>query len=256
MADGNANVLTPEPIFYGDLTGKTMAPEDFLRKMENIKGSTTPPMADEAAVKKAVSYLRGWAADWWCDSIELTMPERKEAARTNWNEFVALFKETFFAVAGLGDVPSDFAQLHQMPGEPMSYLFGRVTKAIITMSRLWPDYEDMQTPAERAVTNTALQAHIDQLGNNLWAGSTQAWKTGLATIITASATNDTKNMKNKIFKAEAVKQTVQATNSPFWKEKLCQWQREQKTLGEITALIKAQAAGADVLLHTLLELTA
>ena len=84
MADGNANVLTPEPIFYGDMSGKTMAPEDFLRKMENIKGSTTPPMADEAAVKKAVSYLRGWAADWWCDSIELTMPERKEAASWSW----------------------------------------------------------------------------------------------------------------------------------------------------------------------------
>ena len=128
--------ISQEPLFHGPAKGakvlKGVSADDFLIRLEAIRTHGDVAMADNLIVKRAVSYFRDTANQWWTKTSHITEKAERKLAETNWEIFVSLFRERFCTGATRKDLTNVYEGLEQYEGESASDCMERIATALQT----------------------------------------------------------------------------------------------------------------------------
>lgn len=130
-----ANFILVEPLFYGTVD-KGLSGEDFVDRVQALK--TAQAWADDVAVGKAASFLRGPAREWFTRGLALQLQDRAAAAlfHSTWTVFIQRFKEMYVQVHVLADVGASWGSLRQGHKEGVRDFTQRVASTLAAYGSL------------------------------------------------------------------------------------------------------------------------
>lgn len=151
-AANNANAMgfTFEPTYSG--TGdKKCSAEAFIQAVEAQRAAV--PLNDTQTVAYAIKYLRGDALSYFVDFYPSVEPAKARTIKTDWAEWLAVFKRAYFAVGAATHVTTGWARLRQLQNETVQEFANRTASHLKSYTAYLPPLPADTIPANYAMAD-------------------------------------------------------------------------------------------------------